>query len=328
MAPHPSRPSLAVFGDIVLDIIVFHGEDLAWGSDSRARIRMSPGGSAANVAAWAARLGADVGFFGQAGDDLAGRQLKVDLAAEGVAVDPPGGNLLLQAGEATGIVVVNVQGGERTMVTDRGANLTVPPDVVGEEALARRQWLHLTGYSFFESGPREAALRAVTLCRRAGRPFSVDPSSYRLLAEYGPERFLEEIEGAAALFPNREEAATLTGLDDPRQAAAALAARLYGGADRGRVGVPPVVVVKLGPEGCVVAVGERVEPVRVAGRRPLADPTGAGDAFAAGFLRSYVPPPGSSVLERVVRAARAGVRAASLAIGGVGARPPLRPPAR
>ena len=58
----------------------------------------------------------------------------------------------------------------------------------------------------------------------AGQPFSVDPSSFRLLGDYGATRFLDEVAGAAALFPNRE-GTTLTGHEDPDRAAVALARR-------------------------------------------------------------------------------------------------------
>ena len=267
------RPRLGVFGDVVLDIVVLHREDAAPDSDSRAAITPTAGGSAANVAVWAARSGLEVAFFGQAGDDLVGRQLRADLAAEGVAVDRPAGNLHLAASAPTGIIIVNVHGSSRTMVTDRGANLSPPPDLIRDEALAACAWLHLTGYSFFEPGPREVAQRAVKACRRLGVPFSADPSSYRLLREYGAERFLADVDGAAVLFPNRAEARELTGRDDPAEGAAELARRF------------PVVAVKLGPDGCLVAARgalRAVPAVRPDGR--AIDPTGAGDAFAAGFL--------------------------------------------
>jgi sugar/nucleoside kinase (ribokinase family) len=316
-----SRPRLSVYGDINLDIIVLHREEVALGSDSRARIVPSPGGSAANVALWAARLGAEVGFFGQVGDDPVGRQLRAGLASEGVAVEPPTGSLLLAPGAPTGIIIVNVQGGERSMMTDRGANLTVPAGLVPEEALAATDWFHLTGYSLFEPGPREAALNALALCRRLGRPFSVDPSSYRLLREHGPDRFLADIQGAAALFPNHDEALELTGLADPREAAPALADRLERG--RSKASEPVVVVVKLGAAGCLVAAAGRVEAVPAAptGRRGEAgareDPTGAGDAFAAGFLRDYLS--AGARASYAVRAARAGAGAAARVVAVIGA---------
>ncbi len=331
------RPRLAVFGDIALDIIVIRLEAVARDSDARARITPSAGGSAANFATWAARSGAAVAFFGQAGDDLVGRQLRGDLAREGVAVDPPNGNLRLDPSTPTGIIIVDVEAGgagrrvateggvARTMITDRGANLTVPPDLVTPEALERCDWLHLTGYSFFEPGPRAAALAALGECRRQGRPYSVDPSSFRLLGDYGPARFLDEVSGAAALFPNRDEAAILTGHDSPARAAAELARRF------------PVVAVKLGREGSLVAVGGRLEAVpAIRPSRPVMDPTGAGDAFAAGFLCRYATASRSteagglhsrsrSALPVAALAARAGAELAALAIQTIGGRGVLRP---
>lgn len=330
-----TRPRLAVFGDIVLDLVVFRRESAARDSDARARIVPAPGGSAANFAVWAARAGADVAFFGQAGDDFIGRRLKAELAAEGVAVNPPEGNLRLDPGAPTGIVIVEIEAAgvaagveqARTMTTDRGANLTVKLDLIDPAALARREWLHLTGYSFFEPGPRAAALAALETCRRLGLPWSVDPSSYRLLGEYGAGRFLAEVAGAAVLFPNREEAAELTGLGDPEEAAVVLA-RAF-----------PVVALKLGGEGCLVAAGGRVRHVPPARRSAAAaDPTGAGDAFAAGFLCRYLgyrrgAEPGrperfgrtvaaneAAAPARAFAAARAGAALAAVAVSVVGGR--------
>ncbi len=103
--------------------------------------------------------------------------------------------------------------------------------------------IHLSGYSFFAPAPRAAALDVM---RRAGsRPISVDPASAEFLREVGPENFLEWTRGAAILFPNEEEAATLAGSDDPETQCARLAARYR------------LVVVKRGASGCEAAEGSR-----------------------------------------------------------------------
>lgn len=322
-----------VFGDIVLDIVVLPLEAVARDTDTQARITPTGGGSAANVAAWAARAGAEVAFFGQAGDDPVGRALKAELAAEGVAVDPPAGDLRLDPLSPTGIIIVDVEAGEaelaggagahsgpaRTMITDRGANLTVAPDLIPPAAIARCDWFHLTGYSLFEPRPRAVALAALGECRRLGRPFSVDPSSSRFLEASGPDRFLDDVAGAAVLLPNREEAALLSGVGDPARAALALCRRF------------PIVVVKLGGDGCLVAAGGRFEAVPPAGTgEPALDPTGAGDAFAAGFLCRLIEEIGGAnrpgalqprwALPAAVRAARAGAGLGALAARVVGGR--------
>lgn len=260
---------------------------------------------------WAARAGAEVAFFGQAGDDPVGRQLKADLAAAGVLVDPPAGDLRLDRDAPSGIIIVNVEGGARTMVTDRGANLTVEPDIIAPVALAHSHWLHLTGYSFFEPAPRAAALAGIAGCRLLGLPYSVDPSSYRLIRDYGPQRLLDDISGAAVLFPNLDEAVELAGRAAPPPD---LALTLAGGF--------PVVALKTGAGGCVVAAGQRVEVVPAVEARAAVDPTGAGDAFAAGFLRSLVGTGrgGQWPFTDLVRAAAAGVELAAQAVTMVGGR--------
>ena len=129
----------------------------------------------------------------------------------------------------------------------------------------------------------------------------------------GPAAFLDWTRGAALAFPNRDEAGVLTGLDEPVAAAAALCSA-YG-----------VVVLTLGAEGAVVAVAG-AEPLRCPSEPVAAlDSTGAGDAFAAGFLHAWLGAAGDgSPLDRAGSAADAGNRVAALALGTLGARPPQR----
>jgi sugar/nucleoside kinase (ribokinase family) len=107
------------------------------------------------------------------------------------------------------------------------------------------------------------------------------------------------------LFVNEAQAAVLTGRDDPMQAIRVLTAWY------------PQVVVKLGPDGAVFANGR--DPVRVPAQpvEKFVDGTGAGDAFCAGFLPSWLDkkPP--------MEALTSGCRLAARALGLVGARPAL-----
>src|SRR5215216_5920875 len=106
---------VCTLGDLLLDVVVKPAKPLSGGDDTRADTRVGPGGQAANVAAWAASLGAEARFVGKRGDDEAGRLVASGLAAHGVEVLGP------VAPGRNGVVVSLVSpDGDRTMASDRG----------------------------------------------------------------------------------------------------------------------------------------------------------------------------------------------------------------
>jgi sugar/nucleoside kinase (ribokinase family) len=301
-----------VCGDVINDMLAEIAGPLTYGDDNPAAIRARPGGSAANQAAWMASLGLDVVFAGRVGAADAAFHER-ELARFGVRA-----RLAADESAATGSIVVLVgPDGERTMITDRGANLRLRPEDVPVALLDGARLLHLTGYSFFDPGPREVALGLIAEARRRKVPFTVDPGSAAFIAQLAPGAFLEWTRGAAVCFPNRDEAAVLTGT--ARDAApgsppfvpacpltmATSLARDYG-----------AVALKLGPDGAVLATAD-APPVRVpALAAAVRDTTGAGDAFCAGFLAAWLT--GSDQ----PAAAAAAVRAAAQAVTVLGGRPP------
>ncbi len=196
--------------------------------------------------------------------------------------------------------------GERSFLTDRGANEALTEADIPDALLARADLVHLSGYSFFAPSPRRAVRRAM---QRAGVvPISVDPASAEFLREVGPDNFLEWTRGAAMCFPNAEEAAALAGSLDGETQLARLA-RHY-----------PLVVVKRGAQGCEAAEGQK----RWRAASPAAkaiDTTGAGDAFVAGFLAARLA--GAPIEPCLARAVAAGSQATQF----IGGRPNLDPPA-
>src|SRR5579862_793930 len=113
---------LTTLGDLLLDVVVRLDEPLAPGSDRSAETRVGAGGQAANVAAWAAALGATARFVGKRGADSAGALATAELRRHGVEVVGP-------ASGRNGVVVSIAAGGDRTMASDRGA----APDLRAEE---------------------------------------------------------------------------------------------------------------------------------------------------------------------------------------------------
>jgi ribokinase len=294
--------SIVVLGDVMVDVVCRLDGPLAPGSDAPARIDFGYGGSAANVAAWLAAAGASPVLVGRIGADERGRSAEAALRAAGVqtrlAVDP-------SASTGTCVVLVGPDG-ERSMVPDPGANDRLGKGDVPDSLVAAGDHLHLTGYSLVREGSRAAARAAIAQARAAGASVSVDPSSAALLSP----RFLDELEGVGLLLPNAEEAAVLAGESDPERAALALAHRV------------PEVVVTLGAGGALWTDGRVVARVAAAapakgggeGGGPL-DTTGAGDAFAAGFLAARLAGAAPEA------ALDAGSRLAGRAVRTPGARP-------
>lgn len=286
---------VVVCGDVINDVLVETRAGLVTGADNPARIRVRPGGSAANQAAWLASLGVPVVFAGRAGAADADFHRR-ELAGHGVEA-------WLAADEKvpTGAIVVLIGAdGERTMITDRGANLRLRPQDLPPRLLDDAALLHLTGYSFFDPRTRDVILSLLEKARRGGVPFTIDPGSAAFLTTLEPGEFLRWTRGAAVCFPNRDEAAALTGAADPGAADPAdMAASLAGNYG--------AVVVTLGADGAVAATAE-VGPVHVAAK-PVAvrDTTGAGDAFCAGFLAAWLngSPPKAATEAAVTTAARA-----------------------
>jgi sugar/nucleoside kinase (ribokinase family) len=259
----PEVPSLAVVGDLVEDIVVWLDKPLEFATDNPARVFRSRGGSAANVAVLAAAR-VPTRFIGRVGVDPAGDQLVAAVRAAGVEVR-------VQREGRTGSVVVLVDAsGERTMMPDRAA--------AGELADIPTGWLdgiavlHVPAYGFASEPAATATLNLIEAAGRRGIRVTIDTSATSVLRDLGVDHFLELVRRIrpGVLFSNALEAKVL-GLRDFRPAA--------GG----------VVVIKDGPRP--VTLIEATGLVREVPALPVEaarDSTGAGDAFAAGYLAALL----------------------------------------
>jgi sugar/nucleoside kinase (ribokinase family) len=286
---------VVVLGDVMVDVVARLSGPLAPGSDSPAAIRFHGGGSAANTAAWLAAAEAEVVLVGRVGDDDRGRLARDEFVAGGVdarlAADP-------ELPTGTCVVLVGPDG-ERTMVPDAGANDALDEGDLRDELLIEGDHLHVSGYSLLRPGSRAAARAAIARALKGGVAVSVDPSSSALLSP----AFLDDAEGANLLFPNASEAHALTGDSDPERASRELAARF------------DEVVVTLGPAGALWTDGDEVLRAAAVPVDAVVDSTGAGDAFAAGFLGARAA--GASTAEALA----AGCKLAARAVTTPGARP-------
>lgn len=287
-----------IVGDVIDDILVRPLSPTTVDSDTVARIDRRPGGSAANQAAWVSHCGGRVRFVGRVATQDVERHRR-ELARSGVEA------LLAPDHERpTGTIVILVGAdGDRTMFTDRGANLglcaaDLPPDCLDGAAL-----LHVNGYPLFEPSSRTMMLELMSQARAGGIDVSVDPCSAAFLRQVGAEDFLRWTAGAAVCFPNRDEGTVLTGFADPHDIVSALGEH-YG-----------LVVLKLGADGALVGNRRDAPFYAKAASAPVLDPTGTGDAFCGGFLAAW--------LEGATPAAAtlAGSSAAALCLARTGARP-------
>jgi len=266
--PSPAEPRglLAVVGDLVEDIVVWADEPLRVATDTAARVFRARGGSAANVAALAAPL-VPTRFIGRVGADAAGDALAHGLATTGVDVR-------VQREGRTGTVVLLIDAdGERTMFPDRGASALLAD--VDDAWLDGVAWLHLPAYGLECEPMRHELVRLAAVARERGIRVSVDASSTGLIAGLGTDVALDLFRSIAAdlVFANEDEAALL-GLAGGGAVAASVA---------------DTVVVKHGPLPTDVIVrGALAERVDVAPVPDIRDLTGAGDAFAAGYLAAVL----------------------------------------
>lgn len=272
-----------VVGDVIDDILVLQDGPIRSDTDTPAVIRQLPGGSAANTATWLAALGQRVSFVGAVGaaDVIRHAAAMPGVEARMVATDLP-----------TGAIVVLVDGQHRSMLTSRGANAALDLAAID---LGGFDHLHLTGHPLLQSADGGAAFTAlIGRAKASAMTVSLDPGSAGFIADFGVQRFLDAVGGVDILLPSLDEGRLLSGLDEPSGIIAALPF--------------PVVVLKAGTDGAYAPGHIPAVPADVV------DPTGAGDAFAAGFLAAY---DGDAEA-----AARAAVTVAARAVATPGGRPP------
>jgi sugar/nucleoside kinase (ribokinase family) len=254
------RRTLVCVGDLVEDVVVWAAGAARSGTDNPARICRTRGGAAANVAAFAGRLGTAVRFVGRVGDDTVGTALVRDLTEAGV-------DAKVQRQGRTGTIVIIVDpSGERTMYPDRAAAAELAD--VPDRWLSGAGVVHLSAYSLV--GPSLSVLRrASDIAHAEGAILTIDASSIALIDSIGPAPFRDLIRTLRPtyIFANGIEA-DLGSLRDLATSGT-------------------TVVVKNGVEPTEIhATTSTTVPVRPVDE--VRDTTGAGDAFAAGFLSAVL----------------------------------------
>lgn len=256
---------LCTIGDLVEDVVVWLSHEPHHASDTPARISRNRGGSAANVALFSASVFGSSRFIGQIGDDRLGTQLVDFLEAGGVDV------CVKREGRTGSIVVLVYPDGERTMLSDRGActQLATFPQSGFDGITA----LHVPAYSLTVDPLATVAVNAIGEALARGILVSIDASSTSVLSDFGVDAFCALIARLSPdLFMCNGDEADLLGLSP---------ANPIDGARH--------TVIKRGAQPTVAISWDKTTTrLNVPPVTNIYDTTGAGDAFAAGFIGSFV----------------------------------------
>ena len=287
-----------VVGDVMTDIICRPEGPLVVGSDRRAAIQSKPGGSGANQAVWLGAMGIDVRFAARVG---AADVPNLEAYFSRFGVEPV---LFGDTVRSSGVLITIVDpDGERSFLTDRGANLSLSFDDLAPALLDGVRLMVVSGYCYFAEGPRQAVMALCATARDRDIAVAVDPASVGFLEEVGAANFLSWTAGATTIFANEAEALALTG-------AVGIDAQL-----RALGAIYPRVVIKRGAAGAVVSDRSGVTLSLAAPQVAVVDTTGAGDAFAAGFIAAELA---GGPIEQCLGA---GIEAGSKAVQTVGGQP-------
>ncbi|MFC4909823.1 carbohydrate kinase family protein [Actinomadura gamaensis] len=283
-------------GAHIVDVLARPVDELPGGQDTVVvdEIRVTAAGSAAGTAVALARLGNEVVSVGAVGDDDLGDLLGVLMTRHGVDVS----GLVRRADAQTAASVLPIRpDGGRPSFHAPGANLTLTANAVDPGLLAAADAIHLGGPDVTFGLNDPAFLASLDAARASGTVVTLDFLSNMPDLLHGARAFLGHVDH---VLPNEEQAAVLTGEDDPELAARLLLAE-----------GPASVVVTLGAEGSLLATRETVHRVPALDV-PVVDTTGCGDAYCAGYLTALLR--GLPYLE----AARWGTAAAATVAQGLG----------
>lgn len=271
--------SIAVIGDVMIDITSRLRGTIVLESDTEARNAVHFGGAAANVAVGLAHLGADVTLMGCVGQDAIGQLCVDQLTNRGVQT-----RIRRSQSRATGTCIVLIDSrGERSMLSDSGANrdLVIEPD-----QLADFQHVHVSGYAMQYPDCATSVHRA--LRNDPDATLSIDIASISVIRAHRTA-LISMVDRADIVFGTEVEFAELHGERLPSS----------------------IWVQKDGPHGVAVhgplaTLHAPAPPISVT------DTTGAGDAFAAGFLFGWLP---ERDLDAALTAAQSAAAAALTRVG-------------
>jgi len=256
---------LCTIGDLIEDVVVWLSAEPNLGTDTDSIIQRTRGGSAANVAMFAALTGTESRFIGQVGNDALGQQLCSSLQQAGVDV------CVIAEGRTGSIVVLVQTNGERTFLTDRGVASHL--SLVNASLMANVGILHVPSYSLVTEPLASTSLLYIKATQSLGAVISLDASSTSVLEHFGVARYKSLIQSIQPqVFLCNEDEAGLLGV----------------GVTEGMPGAALTVIKRGAHSTLAISQNNERSEVAVAPVANIVDTTGAGDAFAAGFLPTFV----------------------------------------
>lgn len=288
-------------GDAALDVIVKMQTEIHVGSDTASQISMHGGGAAANTATWLAQLGHSVFFSCRLGDDAAGRAISSEFDLWKIEH-----RKTFLENEKTGVVVVLVDDkGDRTMFPDSGANSGISerdlPELRGFDAA------YLSGYSLFNPLSTNGVLRMVNEIKDVGIPLIFDPASVGTMMAFNRKRVIETLTHMDITIMNEDEARYIADCDSLDKALDFITE------------IVSIAVIKTGSSGAIARIRGSNTVISHADAVNAIDTTGAGDAFAAGFIPMWLES------KDLLASMNAGNEVARQCVAIIGARPSVNP---
>jgi sugar/nucleoside kinase (ribokinase family) len=288
-------------GDAALDVIVKMRTEIHVGSDTASQISMHGGGAAANTATWLASLGHSVFFSCRLGDDAAGQAISSEF--DNWKIEH---RKTFLKNEKTGVVVVLVDGkGDRTMFPDSGANSGLSEKDL--PSLLTFDAAYLSGYSLFNPLSTQGVMKIISEIKKVGIPLIFDPASVGTMMAFGRERVINTLAHMNIAIMNEDEARYISNCHSLDDALAFLTS------------IISTVVIKTGSSGAIAQIHGDSTVTANTDAIAAIDTTGAGDAFAAGFIPSWL------TTKDLFAAMNAGNEVARRCVSIIGARPSVNP---
>jgi len=251
-------------GDVMQDILISHKDEIAFGSDTQANIKIQGGGSATNAAVWASTQNLEVGLVARIGDDQTGKIILEELNRPNLNL-----NLVKTNGVSSGSCAILIDAtGERTMFPDPGANIFLTSNDVPKEWFEQAEIIHISAYSLLRKNTKNAIGEIIKIAKENGLKTSVDVASSQPLIDNDGFNALKDLAPWDYLFANKDEAEVLGDITKIKSLCKNLILKQ---------GSKESLWIKDDFE--IKDIPEKVEVV---------DLIGAGDAFAAGFLVSVI----------------------------------------
>lgn len=251
-------------GDVMQDILISHKDEIAFGSDTQANIKIQGGGSATNAAVWASTQNLEVGLVARIGDDQTGKIILEELNRPNLNL-----NLVKTNGVSSGSCAILIDAtGERSMFPDPGANIFLTSNDVPKEWFEQAEIIHISAYSLLRKNTKNAIGEIIKIAKENGLKTSVDVASSQPLIDNDGFNALKDLAPWDYLFANKDEAEVLGDITKIKSLCKNL-------------------ILKQGSKESLW-IKEDFEIKDVPEKVEIVDLIGAGDAFAAGFLVSVI----------------------------------------